>query len=130
MSKAKAKDQVLHTRLSQEECLLFRAFCYKNGLTPSEVLRRFAREAAGFGPTYDGDIRDAILEYARQLRAIGVNINQIARILNSGRTPDYPTLQAGIGHLRNELLAQSEDYVSLCARARKRAQEQIGDRHG
>jgi hypothetical protein len=130
LSKVRIKDQVLHTRLSREESMLFRAFCAENGLTTSEVLRRFVRQAAGFGPTCDGETRDAILEYARQLRAIGVNINQIARILNSGRTPDYPTLQAGIGRLRKELLAQSEDYVSLCARARRRAQEQIGGRHG
>ncbi|TDQ15329.1 plasmid mobilization relaxosome protein MobC [Phyllobacterium brassicacearum] len=130
MSKARIKDQVLHTRLSREESALFRAFCAENGLTTSEALRRFVRQAAGFGPTYDGEIRDAILEYARQLRAIGVNINQIARILNSGRTPDFPTLQAGIGRLRKELLAQSEDYVSLCAKARKQAKERIGGRHG
>ena len=66
----------------------------------------------------------------RQLRAIGVNINQIARILNSGRTPDYPTLQAGIGRLTKELIAQSEDYVSLCARARNGRKQQIAVDHG
>lgn len=130
MSNARTKDHVLHIRLSRDENLLFRAFCEENGLTPSEGLRRLARGAAGFGPTYDGEIRDAILEYARQLRAIGVNINQIARILNSGRTPDYPTLQAGIGRLTKELVAQSEDYVSLCAKARKRALLQVGTKHG
>jgi len=130
VSKARIKDQVLHTRLSRDERAAFRVFCDENGLTSSEVLRRLARQAAGFGPTYDGETRDAILEYARQLKAIGVNINQIARILNSGRTPDYPTLHAGIGRLTRELSAHSQDYVSLCARAQKRAQKQIEADHG
>lgn len=129
MANARTKDQVLHTRLSRDESLLFRAFCEENGLTPSEVLRRLAREAAGFGPTYDGDTRDAIVEYARQLRAIGVNLNQIARVLNSGRTPDFPTLHAGIGRLSKEIVVQSEDYASLCVRARKRARMLIGAEH-
>ena len=105
-------------------------FCDENGLTASETLRRMAREAGGFGPTFDGETRNAVLDYAKQLRAIGVNINQIARILNSGRTPDYATLQAGIGRLTQELIAQDEDYVSLCARARKRAKRQVAIDHG
>lgn len=130
MPETRIKDQVLHTRLSHEERALFRAFCAEHGLTSSEVLRRFVRQAAGFGPTYDGEMRDAIVEYTRQLRAIGVNINQIARILNSGRTPDYPTLEAGLGRLTQELIAQSEDYASLCAKARRRAQRIIGIEHG
>lgn len=131
VSKARIKDQVLHTRLSRDERAAFRAFRDENGLTSSEVLRRLARQAAGFRPTYDGETREAILEYARQLKAIGTNINQIARILNSGRTPDYPTLRAGIGRLTRELVAQSEDYVSLCTRTRKWAQKQIAaDRSG
>lgn len=130
MSKARIKDQVLHTRLSSDESAAFRAFCDDNGLTSSEVLRRLARQAAGFGPTYDGEVREAIREYARQLRAIGVNINQIARILNSGRTADYPTLQAGIGRLTRELVMQGEDYMSLCARTRKRVWEQMDLDHG
>ena len=120
----------MHTRLSRDESVLFRMFCEESGLTSSEVLRRLAREAAGFGPTYDGEMRDAIVEYTRQLRAIGVNINQIARILNSGRTPDYPTLQAGLGRLTKELISQSEDYASLCAKVRKRAQRKIGIEYG
>ncbi len=115
------KDKVIHARLSEDEYLAFRAYCAEHSLTASEAFRRFAREAAGFGPTFDGDVREAIREYSRQLRAIGVNLNQIARILNSGRTPDYPTLKAGIGLLTKELIAQEQDYLSLCTIARKRA---------
>jgi mobilization protein MobC len=130
VSKNRVKTHVIHARLSQEENRRFRAFCDENGLTASEVLRRLAREAGGLGPTFEGETRDAVLDYAKQLRAIGININQIARILNSGRTPDYATLQAGIGRLTQELIAQDGDYVSLCARARKRAQRQIEIDHG
>ena len=130
MSKNKVKTHVIHARLSQDENLRFRAFCDENGLTVSEALRRLAREAAGFGPTFEGETRDAVRDYSKQLRAIGVNINQIARILNSGRTPDYATLQAGIGRLTQELIAQDEDYISLCARAHKRAQRQVEIDHG
>jgi hypothetical protein len=130
VSRSKVKTHVIHARLSQEENLRFRMFCDENGLTASETLRRMAREAGGFGPTFDGETRNAVLDYAKQLRAIGVNINQIARILNSGRTPDYATLQAGIGRLTQELIAQDEDYVSLCARARKRAKRQVAIDHG
>lgn len=130
MSRNKVKTHVIHARLSQEENLRFRMFCDENGLTASETLRRMAREAGGFGPTFDGETRNAVLDYAKQLRAIGVNINQIARILNSGRAPDYATLQAGIGRLTQELIAQDEDYASLCARARKRAKRQVTIDHG
>lgn len=129
MANARTKDQVLHTRLSRDESAAFRSFCEENGLTSSEALRRLVRAAAGFGPTYDGEVRDIIREYARQLRAIGVNLNQIARIMNSGRTPDYPTLHAGIGRLSREIVVQSEDYTSLCAKARKRARSLIGAGH-
>jgi len=125
----KMKSKMLHFRLSYAEYVGFKVAIEQLGLTQSEALRRFARAVSSSGPTYDGEVRDAIREYARQLKAIGVNINQIARILNSGRTPDYPTLQAGIGRLTKELVEQAEDYNSLCANARKRAQRQIGVDH-
>ncbi|MBA8904127.1 plasmid mobilization relaxosome protein MobC [Phyllobacterium sp. P30BS-XVII] len=129
MARSVTRTKSVRIRLSEDELANLAAFSREHGLTISEVLRRLAREAAGFGPTYDAETRDAIREYARQLKAIGVNINQIAYILNSGRTPDYPTLHAGIGRLTKELVTQSEDYRSLCAKARKRAQRRIGIHH-
>ena len=126
----RARTKSVRVRLSDEELAALVSYCEQNHITTSEGLRRMARAAAGFGPTFDGDARNAILEYVKQLRAIGVNLNQIARILNSGFTPDFPTLKAGIGMLTEELVNQAEDYVSLCRRARLTISRRIDVQHG
>ena len=115
------KSQVVRLRLTEAELARLSAFCAERGLTPSEVLRRLAREAGGSGPTFDGETRIAIIELIRQMRAIGININQTARAMNAGLVPSNRQLQEAFGQLTALLVDQEALYSSLCAEMRERA---------
>lgn len=126
MALRETKSRVVHVRLSEVEHSRLLAFCSQARRTPSEVLRRLAREAGDYGPTFEGETRAAIIAYAKQLRAIGININQVARALNAGRAPSFQSLQDGLGALTQALIQQEQDYLSLCGAVRRRAEKSSG----
>ena len=108
-------------RLSDDERAQFAAFCAAQNLTPSEALRRFVRSAALYGPTFEGEARDAIRAWTVQIRSIGVNLNQVVRAMNTGLVPDSAKLREWLKDLYSILVDQGEFYDSLCARDRQRA---------
>lgn len=115
------KTKMLHLRLSEAEHARFLAAIAPLGHSQSEALRRFVRATAGLGPTFDDDIRSSILTMVRQMRGIGVNINQVARLMNSGRVPPDGALQQSFGLLLQLLVDQETLYLALCGKAGRRA---------
>lgn len=123
MARRAPRNRVVRLRLSDVEWLALAAVCAERNTTMSTALRRGARAAGGLGPTFDGATRLAILETNRQLRAIGVNLNQTARALNRGIVPAHAQLKAVIEPLIAAIADTQEAYLSLCAAAQAKALE-------
>jgi hypothetical protein len=115
------RNKSVRVRLSETEFRALTAFATDAALPTSEVLRRLAREASGLGPTFEGDMSKKIQLTIVQLRKIGVNLNQIARVLNSGRTPGYEPLLGGVERLARLVVQHERDLDELRARGRARA---------
>ena len=78
------RSEIFRFRLSEPEAQAFRAFCDNHNLSVTEAMRRMARGAAGLGPTFSGEGHSQIVELTRQVRAVGVNLNQAVHHMNAG----------------------------------------------
>ncbi|MDE1994980.1 MAG: plasmid mobilization relaxosome protein MobC [Rhizobiaceae bacterium] len=125
MAKRSPRQKVMHVRLSEAEFVAFEAFCADANLTVSEVLRRLVRQAAGLGPAFDGDVKEIVLAHAEELRRVGVNLNQIARVLNGRREPQFEVLLDGVGRLARLVWEQASDIKNMCESGRAKAQLQV-----
>ncbi|MFW8584164.1 MobC family plasmid mobilization relaxosome protein [Rhizobium beringeri] len=84
------------------------------------------REAGGFGPTFEGEVAQRLKSTVVQLRKVGVNLNQIARALNSGRAPSYEHLKVWIERLARLVAQHERDLDELRARSRARSRRLVG----
>jgi hypothetical protein len=112
--------------LSEAEFVALTTFAEEAALSTSEVLRRLAREAGGFGPTFEGEVAQQLKSTVVQLRKAGVNLNQIARALNSGRAPSYGHLSGGVERLASIVAQHERDLDELRARSRARSRRLVG----
>ena len=79
-----AYSRVRHVRLRLAEDDALQQLAAATGQTPSQVLRQLIRIAATGGPDYVGAEKIALRMNARQLAAIGRNLNQLVRAINRG----------------------------------------------
>ncbi|WP_162003180.1 plasmid mobilization relaxosome protein MobC [Microvirga tunisiensis] len=96
-------------------------------MTISEGFRRLARAAGGLGPTFDHEAKAAIEQLSAQTRAVGVNLNQIARAMNQGLVPADATLRKVLEDIAETIDGYDDLFVSMCARSRKLAVKAIKD---
>jgi len=115
----------LRVRLSREEHADFKSFCERNDLTASEATRRLIREAARLGPTFSGAARAEIVLLTRQLRAVGVNLNQAVHHMNAGNIVQGEDMKAWLISANDVIVELDEQYKSLCRRAHQRAKEAV-----
>ena len=100
-------------------------FCEQNDLTASEATRRLIREAARLGPTFSGAARAEIVLLTRQLRAVGVNLNQAVHHMNAGNIVQGEDMKAWLISANDVIVELDEQYKSLCRRAHQRAKEAV-----
>ena len=115
------KDESVFVRISAEDKAEFEQLAEQYGLTVSEAFRRAARAACGNGPVLDGHTRDRFESLYAEIKAIGVNVNQAVRAMNTGRVPDDAYMRDMLTGLSNSLSALGEMYVVLAAKGRGRA---------
>lgn len=85
---------VMHIRVSRSEKNEIDKTAAELGISTSELLRRLMREAAGHGPSYFEDGIKAIENLLIDVRAMGRDMNIIARGVNLNRVKiDGPTLK-------------------------------------
>ena len=125
LSSSMRRSRVVHVRLSDEEWSALTSFASAHRLTKSETLRRLARQACGFGPTFDGEAAKGIRANVMQLRKAGVNLNQIARSLNAGRAPGYTELKGGVDRLARLVLEQMGMLEAMCRKSRAQASDEV-----
>lgn len=84
---SKRKEKVAHIRFSPAEFEALEAAASEAGMTVSAFVRSLSMEGAGVRPFFgDGD-RAMLGLLADGMRAIGGNLNQIARAINTGMVP-------------------------------------------
>ena len=107
-------------RLIDHEKAAFNALAETLGVPPSTLLRRMVREAVSAGPTLFKDDLGPVIDASNEVSAVGRNINQIARAINSGKVDIAPTVGADIRHLAAVLLALKKEMRGLVDSAKKR----------
>ena len=120
MTKAVRRSEVIHIRLTEEERARFVSACAPDDAPISEAVRRLMREAAGLGPTFDGEVVDKIGALTDQLKAVANNLNEAVRAINVGKAPDAADIGATFKEFAEALWEVEAFYRSLCATARER----------
>ena len=79
-------DKTLCVRLSEADDQALAQWAAKLG-EPNRtiIVRRLICELAGSGPYFLGNDLNALREAVRELRSVGVNLNQLMRAINSGK---------------------------------------------
>jgi len=121
------KDVTRSVRMNAEEHELFGAFCAAQGITPSEALRRLARSAAMLGPTFSGEARAEIVALTRQVRAVGVNLNQAVHHMNAGHLIQGEELKDYLDGVAEAIGELDRLYRSLCVKSHRRAVSAVAD---
>ena len=86
----KPKYPLMTFRASEELKAAVAEFAEARGVSSSEVIRRVLDEAVGEGPSFFPDETGALLGVRSELKAIGRNLNQVARKVNSGEVKIEP----------------------------------------
>jgi hypothetical protein len=84
-------------------------------------MRRMAKAAAGFGPTFTGEGRTEVVELTRQLRAVGINLNQAVQHMNAARALPDTELQTWLEDALRVIRGLDTLYSSLAGRSQARA---------
>lgn len=95
---SKRRNRVAHVRFSPSELNALEAAAKAAGMTVSAFIRSLSMEGAGVLP-FLGEGDHAVLSLlADGMRAIGGNLNQIARAINTGSVPSDAELA---GHIKD-----------------------------
>jgi hypothetical protein len=78
------RDRVVHFRLSASDCVAIEGAAGAAGLTVSAFMRSLVLEGAGVHPFLAEEDKLILGWLHNDLRAVGINLNQIARRLNGG----------------------------------------------
>lgn len=116
---SKTRDKTITVRVTPEEFDQFSSLSEQYGLKKSDALRRAALAALGKGPVLPMKNQKEFLKITEELRAIGVNLNQAVRAMNTGRVPDDEDLRHDLSDLTGGLEAIAEVLVVMAASARK-----------
>jgi len=108
-------------RLTKPEAEALRVFCASHNLSVAEAMRRMAKAAAGFGPTFTGEGRTEVVELTRQLRAVGINLNQAVQHMQATRAAPDAELQTWLEDALRVIRGLDTLYSSLAGRSRARA---------
>jgi hypothetical protein len=120
-------DRAIKVRLKAGELARLQALCEEQKITLSAGVRRLVRAAACFSPSLDGALRDDVLALVEQWRAIGVNLNQVAKAIHTRQILSVGEAEAEIKECLALLQRQQALFVRLCAprfdRARRALEE-------
>ena len=120
--KSTRKEKVAHIRLSQDEFCAVEAAAERAGLSVSAFIRSLSLEGAGLRPFLTEADRAIIGLLARDMRAIGSNLNQVARAINAGRSlgaSDVANSVAAARAVANTVVVELADMTQRAATARR-----------
>jgi hypothetical protein len=120
--KSTRKEKVAHIRLSQDEFCAVETAAERAGLSVSAFVRSLSLEGAGLRPFLTETDRAIIGLLARDMRAIGSNLNQVARAINAGRSvgaSDVANVVADARAVANTVVVELADMTQRAATARR-----------
>jgi len=115
-----SKTTALMFRVTEDEKQALQKLAEKLGITISELMRRIARETISHGPSFFTFEHKAVSAMTRQLSALGRNINQIARRVNSGQCQADPLSQGQISELKTTVAEARAILISVLDNSRSR----------
>ncbi|MCO5163900.1 MAG: MobC family plasmid mobilization relaxosome protein [Mesorhizobium sp.] len=114
---SKRKDRVAHIRFSPAEFDALEAAAARAGMTVSAFVRSLAMEGAGVRPFLAEGDRAVLALLADGMRAIGGNLNQIARAINIGRVPADEELLGSIKDAHVVATTVASEFAQMTRRA-------------
>jgi hypothetical protein len=112
----KRKDRVAHIRFSPAEFDALEAAAGAAGMTVSAFVRSLSIEGAGVRPFLGEGDRLVLGLLADGMRAIGGNLNQLARAINTGRLPTEADVAGSIMDARSVATALASELVDMTRR--------------
>lgn len=113
---ASRKDKVVRMRLSADELVAIENAASAADMTMSAFLRSLLLEGAGVRPLLAEDDRTVMGFLADEMRAVGTNLNQMARALNSGGAVRPADLDANIAEVQVVVAAVLSELRTLAKR--------------
>lgn len=114
---ASRKDKVVRMRLSADELAAIEKAASAADMTMSAFMRSLLLEGAGVQPMLSGEDRTVMGLLADEMRAVGSNLNQLARSLNTGGAIRSADVDANIGEIQIVVAAVLNELRTLAKRA-------------
>ncbi|HCH71520.1 MAG TPA: plasmid mobilization relaxosome protein MobC [Ochrobactrum sp.] len=96
----KAKPQTIHSRVSADEYDAIDAAAKAADMTMSAFFKALLLEGAGLKPIFNAEDRALLSLMLEDMRMIGVNLNQVARALNSGKSVSDSEIRMVVGDVQ------------------------------
>lgn len=96
----KAKPQTIHSRVSADEFDAINAAAKAADLTMSAFFKAVFLQGAGVKPVFSYEDRALLSLMLEDMRMIGVNLNQVARALNSGKSVSDSEIRMIVGDVQ------------------------------
>lgn len=117
------KANVIHLRVTEEEQAAIQMAAAEAGMTVSAFVRSLSLQGAGVAPFLNSDDRAVMRTLHEDMRAIGVNLNQVARALNSKRTVHDGEVRTVLGNVERVAKFTLLELKALAFRGRAVAAE-------
>jgi hypothetical protein len=114
---SKRKDRVAHIRFSPAEFDALEAAASAADMTVSAFVRSLSMEGAGVRPFLGDEDRMVLGLLADGMRAIGGNLNQIARAINTGRVSVESDIAGSIKDAHSVATTLASELTEMTRRA-------------
>ncbi|MEY9772176.1 hypothetical protein ABIA14_004517 [Sinorhizobium fredii] len=111
------KERTVHARITADEYSALEEAAKAADMTVSGFFRSLTLEGAGVRPIMTKDDRLIMAMLLEDMRAIGVNLNQVARALNSGRGVHPSELDINFANVQRVQAAVMTELRALSKRA-------------
>ena len=100
MGAVKPKPQTIHSRVSADEYVAIDAAAKTADMTMSAFFKAVLVQGAGIKPIFNDEDRALLSLMLEDMRMIGVNLNQVARALNSGKSVSDSEVRMVVGDVQ------------------------------
>ncbi|WP_299691664.1 plasmid mobilization relaxosome protein MobC [Hydrocarboniphaga sp.] len=125
LARRQKRSEKLRLRLTEEELYGLQQLAVKTGINRCRLARKALRELVTGGVDLLDREQMAVMELARQMRSIGVNLNQVARQLNGGDAPGHALAEV-VDQLASACSESEFTWRRLVATARARTVPEHG----